>query len=325
MKSPKVSIIVPVYNVKEYLPKCLDSLISQTLKEIEIVAIDDGSSDGSSEVLDSYAEKDNRIKVFHVKNGGVSKARNAGLDRAKGDFIGFVDPDDYVEPQMFSAMVQTAEEMESDCVQCSFDIVRPNGEIWQKGDVVEKKTYDLPESIVELMRQVIKNSVCIKLYKRESLSDLSFVETWNIAEDFRFNAEFLLGNNRISTISDVFYHYQVRDDSIMHTDISDNNLKGLSVYGIIKENTALPESAKRIVLEKELAETLKYLNASIGHKNIGQEWIKEMVKKIHNCRAVINYDVFMTKKDKCMARLVCTMPKLYVTVVTLFKRLKGIK
>jgi glycosyltransferase involved in cell wall biosynthesis len=325
MKNPKVSIIVPVYNVKEFLPKCLDSILSQTIRDMEVITIDDGSSDGSAGVLDSYAESDNRITVVHVKNGGVSKARNIGLDRAKGDFIGFVDPDDYVEPQMYSTLVKTAEEMGADCVQCSFDIVRINGEIFKKGDVVEKTTYGLPESIVELMRQVIKNSVCTKLYKREGLSSLAFVEKWHFAEDFRFNSEYLLRNNRICTISDVLYHYQIRDDSITHTYISENNLKGLSVFDLIKESPALPESAKKIVSEKELAETMKFLNSSIGHRNISQDWITSMVNRVRDCRVYIKGNCFMTKPNKWMAWFVCTVPKLYVRVVTLFKRIKGIR
>ena len=98
---PKVSIIVPTYNVEEYLRECMDSVINQTLKEIEIICIDDGATDNSGKILDDYARKDRRVKVFHNENGGYGKAMNYGLMHANGEYIGIVEPDDYVLPDMF--------------------------------------------------------------------------------------------------------------------------------------------------------------------------------------------------------------------------------
>ena len=100
MDAPKVSVIVPVYNCEDYIARCIQSLLAQTLREIEIIAIDDGSTDKPGAILDRYAEKDQRLRVFHQKNGGVSAARNKGLQYAQGTYIGFVDGDDYVEPDM---------------------------------------------------------------------------------------------------------------------------------------------------------------------------------------------------------------------------------
>ena len=178
MENPTVSIIVPVYNVKEYLPRCLDSLISQTLKSIEIIAIDDGATDESSFVLDSYASKDERIRVIHVSNGGVSKARNIGLDASKGDYIGFVDPDDYVDLNMLSTMVKVADEHKVDCVQCVFDIVKDHGELLEAGVSIGVKEYSLPDSVTALMRQEILHSVCVKVYRRSAISTIRFFESW---------------------------------------------------------------------------------------------------------------------------------------------------
>ena len=101
MKTPLVSILVPVYNVEDYLERCLDSLLQQSLTQIEIVCVNDGSTDKSAEILEEYAKKDNRIVVVHKKNGGLPSARNAGLDVAKGKYVGFVDSDDYVDKDMF--------------------------------------------------------------------------------------------------------------------------------------------------------------------------------------------------------------------------------
>ena len=101
MNTPLISIIVPVYNIKEYLPRCVSSLQAQTYPNIEILLLDDGSTDGTGALCDSFLEKDRRIRVFHKKNGGSSSARNLGLTKASGEYIGFVDSDDYVEPDMY--------------------------------------------------------------------------------------------------------------------------------------------------------------------------------------------------------------------------------
>ena len=99
-----ISIIVPVYNVEPYLRKCLDSILDQTYRDLEILIIDDGSTDGSGAICDEYAGKDDRIKVFHTENNGLSAARNLGLSKAQGKFVGFVDSDDWIEPDMFGVM-----------------------------------------------------------------------------------------------------------------------------------------------------------------------------------------------------------------------------
>ncbi len=116
----KVSILVPVYNVEAYLPKCLDSLIGQTLREIEIICIDDGSTDRSGEILDEYAEKDKRIRVVHQDNGGYGKAMNAGLHFAQGEYIGVVESDDFAAPEMFSQLYKAAVQNRAQIVKSNY-------------------------------------------------------------------------------------------------------------------------------------------------------------------------------------------------------------
>ena len=119
MDSTMISVIVPVYNVEPYLRKCLDSIVNQTYRDFEILIIDDGSTDGSGRICDEYAEKDSRIKVFHTENRGLSCARNLGLAEAKGEWIGFVDSDDWIEPDMYEVLIRRAEETGADVVECS--------------------------------------------------------------------------------------------------------------------------------------------------------------------------------------------------------------
>ena len=113
-----ISVIIPVYKVERYLPRCIDSILSQTYKNIELLLIDDGSPDSSGDICDEYAEKDPRVRMFHKENGGVSSARNLGLDEAKGDYIGFVDSDDYIAPGMYEKLVELIEDNNADIAVC---------------------------------------------------------------------------------------------------------------------------------------------------------------------------------------------------------------
>ncbi len=120
MEDKLISIIIPVYNVERYLRECIDSIIAQTYKNLEIILVDDGSSDKSGEICDEYSKKDSRIKVIHKKNGGLSDARNVALDIAKGDYIGFIDSDDYIEKDMFQILYNLAEEYNAEISSISF-------------------------------------------------------------------------------------------------------------------------------------------------------------------------------------------------------------
>ena len=122
MRRPIVSVLVPVYNVEKYLPRCLESILQQTLSDIEVICVNDGSTDQSAQILENYAEIDKRIIVITKENGGLPSARNAALNKACGKYIGFVDSDDYIQPDMFEKLVNTAEKKSSDIVICGANI-----------------------------------------------------------------------------------------------------------------------------------------------------------------------------------------------------------
>ena len=127
---PKVSIIVPTYNVEQYLHECMDSIINQTLKDIEIICVDDGSTDNSGKILDEYATRDNRIKVIHKQNGGYGRAMNVGFDNATGEYIGIVEPDDYVALDMYEELYKKAIENDVDFIKADFNrFVNENNEL----------------------------------------------------------------------------------------------------------------------------------------------------------------------------------------------------
>ena len=126
---PLLSIIVPIYNVEQYLERCIESIINQTYKNLEIILVDDGSKDNSGTIADTYASKDNRIKVIHKENGGLSDARNHGLDQSKGKYIMFIDSDDFIDSSMCEILFETAEKYFSDIVSCNYYIYRNKNHI----------------------------------------------------------------------------------------------------------------------------------------------------------------------------------------------------
>ena len=124
-----ISIIVPAYNIEKYIGRCLDSILNQTYKNIEVIVVNDGSSDSTGSIIDDYSRKDDRVKPFHKENGGVSSARILGVNHAIGDYIGFVDGDDYVEPEMFEHLLNNALKYNADISHCGYQMVFPNGRI----------------------------------------------------------------------------------------------------------------------------------------------------------------------------------------------------
>lgn len=213
----KISIIVPVYNVEKYVEKCIQSLINQSYKNIEIILVDDGSNDRSNKILDEYAKVDSRILTIHQKNKGVSATRNAGLKVATGEYVGFVDPDDYVDYQMYETMLKKIELNMSDLAVCGFSKVT---ELSDKEEIFEIKDELLsPKKCVEDLFDfrggyAIKPSVWNKLFRRDKIGDLKFDENIGISEDLKFVVQYILKCNSIVYVKQAFYKNLQRDGSI---------------------------------------------------------------------------------------------------------------
>ena len=321
-KQPLISIIIPVYNTEKYLARCLDSVISQTVKDIEIIAVNDDSTDSSLSVLEEYTAKDPRIHVISVKNGGVSRARNIALEKAKGEYIGFVDSDDYIDSKMFETMIGIAARSNADCVQCAFDVVGEDSEAVESRHDGEVSILEGRNAIVKsFFEGAIENSVWNKLYRCSNLSQIRFPEGWTFAEDFYFNAMSLLSCNRVALTDDVLYHYFLRDCSASHEKISDKHLKGFPVYDMVKKQLSNQETY-RVVAEKEVSESLRFLDSSIGHEEISDDSIDSLIGRIKNGRRWIKGNRYLSVFGKIRARAVCLMPKLYVCFGGLFKKMR---
>ena len=209
MNNKKVSIIVPVYNSEKYIGRCIESLITQTLKDLEILIVNDGSTDDSSNIINGYASIDNRIKVIEKENGGVSSARNAGIKAANGYYISFVDSDDWCEPDMFEKMYNVAEDKKIDLVNIGYRIDKKNGKCKYK-EAVERfiDSKDNAE-ISKIMSKLPLGYSVMKLYQKSIIDDydIKFNENLSLGEDAIFVQEYILKINSIAAINEYSYHY----------------------------------------------------------------------------------------------------------------------
>ncbi len=212
-QSVTISVIIPVYNVEKYLPKCLDSVISQTYKQLEIIIVDDGSTDNSGIICDEYALRDNRIIVFHQVNGGLSAARNTGLDIAKGEYVMFVDSDDYVEPTFCEKPLRIAIREQVDIVSFGYFQIGKQSTIVNKTNKPRIVRSSEAIKISITLDDVIHGYVWNKLYNRNLFDEIRF-PIGRTFEDQGVN--YLLYNSaNFIYISDVvLYHYCRRDNSI---------------------------------------------------------------------------------------------------------------
>ncbi len=236
MDNAKISIIVPVYNIEKYLEKSVDSLINQTYKNLEIILIDDGSSDNSPQICDDFAKKDSRIKVIHQKNKGVSAARNAGLDVAQGDYIGFCDGDDIPDKDMFEFLLNTAKEDNADISICEVRFAFEDGSI-RNIATGEQKIWDNNEDFLcDLFNGSVGMSTYTKLFKSEICKDVKYPEDCKINEDKYFCFLAALNAKRISSRSEAKYTYFRHAGSSSITEFSDKYFDCIYLADKILEN-----------------------------------------------------------------------------------------
>lgn len=219
---PKISIIVPVYNVEEYLTNCIESLLNQTFKDFELILVNDGSTDNSLEICKKYKNIDNRICIVDKKNGGLSSARNAGLDVAKGDYIGFIDSDDYVHPEMYEILYKKMVENSADISLCNFKkVYNYDEELLKNNKNIEQKILIESMSNIEALEKMDEeNGVVLivawnKLYKRDLFRNLRY-KHGAIHEDEFIVHRILYDAKKVIYVNEQLYFYMQRDGSIMN-------------------------------------------------------------------------------------------------------------
>ena len=219
----RVSVIVPVYQVEQYLAKCLDSILAQTFTDFELILVNDGTRDRCPEIMDEYAVRDARIRLVHKENGGLSSARNAGLDIARGEYIVFVDSDDTVEPTMIADAVQAAEKAHADLVIYNYRLVTEKGVqgayLPMKDEVIDLDALGLDNYFYRYwMPYVHGQEAWCRLYKREIIEQnhLRYAPNDEVfAEDTLFSAMYLMHVHTIAALAKPYVNYLQRGDSLM--------------------------------------------------------------------------------------------------------------
>lgn len=209
-----ISVIIPVHNTARYLKKCVDSVRNQTLQDIEIILVENLSTDGSSEICDEYLSIDSRIKVLHLDVADPSTARNEGIKIATFPYLGFIDSDDYIEPEMYESMLDALETNSAELVYCNLRYESENGEMLRPfSDTGSIQVRPAEEMLKDIFRDKIDNSCCTKLFKRELFNTISFPEGF-FFEDHSIIYKLLNISNITVHIDRVFYHYIQRHGSI---------------------------------------------------------------------------------------------------------------
>ena len=214
----EISIIVPVYNVEQYLENCIESILNQTFKDFELILVDDGSTDNSGKICDIYEKKDSRIKVIHKNNGGLSSARNTGLDIACGKYIGFVDSDDSIHPKMYEVLYNLIEKYKSDISCCNYkytyDISNQNHEELNLNEVIEMSNIEAIEKLYDKDLGVRLVVAWNKLYHKRLFDNIRY-KVGRLHEDEFMAHRRLYNSKKITYVDNELYYYLQREGSIM--------------------------------------------------------------------------------------------------------------
>lgn len=254
---PKISVIIPIYNTAEYLMRCLDSILNNTYQNLEVICINDGSTDESAVILERYAAADSRIICVNKANAGVSAARNTGLDLATGDFIAFVDSDDWVHPQYFEILMQYANSQNADIVACNLSRVFTL-------DIAPYVTYTYNMMTCKLLQfeDVVSNSllkriVCVRVYSKALIDQLRFDTALMWGEDTVFNLSVLLNKENLcfAWVNVPLYFYYSRDTSISNTVPFEHRFR-LPKWYLRNFSTFKDPHARKYILEQACKEIL---------------------------------------------------------------------
>lgn len=286
----KVSITVPVYNVEKYLRCCLDSLVGQTLKDIEIILVDDGSIDRSSQICDEYAAKDHRIRVIHKENGGLASARQIGLEHIRGEYYTVCDSDDWVEPEMYEELYNKAIEEDADIVLSDYYTNYPNS---RQTKSPSYKFINQDQYILDVMSHKTVASTWCKLFRTHTIrrQNIKYEDGINLGEDALFLYKVLLSPVNISVVNKAFYHYR--------RDINSNSYTNSISLNTVSQNRYICEWKEKhfnhpTYNKHHIIATINLACTALRANDID----KESYYKITNQISIVNllrYKIFTTK------------------------------
>ena len=317
MDEKLVSVIIPAYNIEDYIGRCLDSIISQTYKNLEIIVVDDGSRDHTGEILDNYAKKDRRIKVIHKENGGVSSARNKGIEAAEGDYIGFIDGDDLIESEMYKTLVDLLEEENADIAHCGYQMVFPD-RIDYYHNTGKKKIQTTEEGLKDLLSgEMIEPGLVNKIYKKELIKNCRLDETVKINEDLLMIYQ-LFKLSQTSFYYDITpYSYMIRSSSATGANsLITKREDALRVLNQIKDD-CINNNLLSIIYKRYI-----YLLMAICRDDLkDRSYIEYQKKQRKQLKKELKTDIFKScipKKLKYMSLFSCYLPHIMKVIYKMY-------
>lgn len=319
MVDAKISVIVPVYNLEKELPRCLNSILAQTYQNIEVVVVDDGSTDGSRSTLAEFAARDSRVKPVFKENGGVTSARLQGVVEAVGDWIGFVDGDDEIEPDMYERLLANARRYGADITHCGYRMVFADGRVnffHNSGMLREQNRETAVRDLLE--GSLVEPGLCNKLYRRALFADLprKMDASIRINEDLLMNYYLFSASEKAVFEDWCPYHYIVRG-----TSASRSKLNEYRIYDPIR--------VKRIILENAPEELLPdarraYVNTCINTYHALVFAGEEFVQDLRYIRQILAHEAWsfplLGRKRKLMANLITRVPMVYKLIYGFYCR-----
>ena len=299
---PLISIIIPAYNIENYIAKCLDSLLNQTYKNIEIIVVDDGSSDNTGKVIDDYSSKYDNIKVIHKKNAGVSSARNSGIEVASGDYIGFVDGDDTVDENMFEILIKNAIKYDADISHCGYKMVFPSRIDYyhNTGTLVEQNNEIGLKDLLTGNR--VEPGLWNKIYKKELFKDIKIDESIKINEDLLINYYLFKKAEKSIFYDKCFYNYTLRKGSAATSTVNINK-----IIDPIKVRKEILEDLKKNFDLYDIAYE-KYIISLVGIcRNVQIRKNKEYKSYIDNAKKSLKYEINNIIKNKAVSKIIKLM------------------
>lgn len=311
--TPKISIIVPIYNAEIYLRRCIDSILSQNFQDFEILLIDDGSPDKSGNICDEYATKDNRIRVFHKENGGVSSARQYGINNAKGEYTIHIDPDDWVESNMLYDLYEKSKKEDADIVICDFYIEGEKNATYKKQYIGNTNQNTLKnilngKVIGTLWNKLIKNN----LYRKYNIH---FIQDINYCEDVLILAQLLIIEHlKVSYLNKALYHYNITNNNSITQNFTPLSYRYRKKY-ILTLEKILPNDYKDNINQAALDVKFEAFANNILPKNDYYYFRPHSIKDIINSRLSIKAKLFF----------IMSSVGLFELSIHLYKTLKHLK
>lgn len=288
MKEPKISVIVPVYNTEKWLRRCVNSILSQTFADFELLLVDDGSTDASGAICDEYTNQDSRVRVFHKPNGGVSSARNLGLDNARGEWITFCDADDWIDPDYYNIIMSTDFSFKPDIIITGFRLQHKDGkDIYKYHPWGDNKIKNIQRLLISM------GGTCVwgKFFKNDLVQKhkIQFPEGIRYCEDFKFCASAYIYSGNIFYVKDCSgYNYFERDSSVCH------NIDDTHIMEAVAMNVKIIELAKK--------------------ENLYTQYIKPVCWRILSC----TQDWVMFPSKHALLKTTFTLKKKYILSCPLF-------